>query len=104
MHWYRYLAYSLGGAFRANRLPRIGNRISGLPFPIPFRKPPGRGLSSSTAKVLRGLFNRALQYLLIVRVSSFGPLDSAHLRTLGAAALIMSVTPARGFGRFQGGL
>jgi|SRR5580692_4599214 hypothetical protein len=99
MHCYSYRAYSCGRAFLANRLPHIGNRICGRPFPTPFAKPPGRGLSSSTANVLWGLFNLALQYLLIVRVSSFGPLDSADVRTL-----IMSVTLARGFGRFHGGL
>jgi hypothetical protein len=104
MHWYDYLAYFLGGAFLANSLPHIGNGISGRPFQTPFAKPPGKALSSSTVNVLWGFFNLAIAYLLIVRVGSFSLLDSVDVLTLGAGALIMSVTLALWFGRFHGGL
>ncbi len=103
MHWYCYLAYSYGEAFSANRLLHIGNGISGRPIQTPFAKPRGKGLSSSTANVLRGLFNFALARWLVLRVNGVTVLGSADALTLGAGALILSGTLARGFGRFHGG-
>ena len=104
MHWYFYLAYSLGDAFSANGLLHIGNGISEGPFQTPFAKPPGKGLPSSTANLLRGLFNFALADLLMMRVSGVTVLGSADMLALGTGAMIMSGTLARGFGRSHGGL
>ena len=101
---YQLLAYFFGGAFLANSLPHLGNGISGRPFQSPFAKPPGEGLSSSTVNVLWGFFNLAIAYLLICRVGVFDLHNWAHVATLGAGMLLMSVMSARGFGRFHGGL
>ena len=104
MHWYHYLAYFFGGAFLANTVPHLTNGISGRPFQIPFAKPPGQGLSSSTVNVLWGLFNLAVAYVLICRIGSFSLIDTTHVLTLGAGIALMSVMMARTFGRFHGGL
>ena len=104
MHWYHYLAYFFGGAFLANTVPHLTNGISGRPFPSPFAKPPGRGLSSSTVNVRWGLFNLAVAYVLICRVGSFSLLDTTQVLALGAGIALLSVMMARHFGRFHGGL
>ncbi len=104
MHWYHYVAYFFGGAFFANSLPHLINGISGRAFQSPFAKPPGKGLSSSTVNVLWGIFNLAVAYLLIVRVGSFSLHNTWQVLSVGAGMLLMSVTLARAFGRFHGGL
>jgi len=104
MHWYYYLAYFFGGAFLANALPHIGNGVSGRPFQSPFAKPPGKGLSSSKVNVLWGFFNLFVAYLLLCRVGAFDLRNWAHILTLGAGMLTLSLNAAYGFGRFHGGL
>ena len=47
MPWYHYVAWFFGGAFLVNSVPHFTNGVSGRPFPTPFAKPPGRGLSPS---------------------------------------------------------
>jgi hypothetical protein len=103
MPWFYYLSYFFGGAFLANTLPHLVNGISGSPFQSPFSKPPGQGLSSSTVNVLWGFFNLAVAYVLICRVGTFSLLNTAHVLTLGAGFLLMSVMLTRAFGRFHGG-
>jgi hypothetical protein len=104
MHWYQYLAYFFGGAFLANSLPHLGNGVSGRSFQSPFASPPGKGLSSSTVNVLWGFFNLAVAYLLICRVGCFDLRNTLHVLVLGAGFLVLSLTSARSFGRFHGGL
>ncbi|HEX4006850.1 MAG TPA: hypothetical protein VHX60_11790 [Acidobacteriaceae bacterium] len=51
------MAAFFAGAFLANAVPHFAYGICGDPFPTPFGKPPGKGLSSPTVNVLWGLFN-----------------------------------------------
>jgi hypothetical protein len=104
MIWYHYVSYFFAGAFLANTVPHLTNGVSGRPFQSPFAKPPGQGLSSSTINVVWGFFNLAVAYLLIFHVGSFSMLNTAHVVTLGAGFLSLSVICARSFGRFHGGL
>jgi len=104
MRWYHYIAYFFGGAFLANTVPHFVNGISGNAFQSPFASPPGQGLSSATVNVLWGLFNLAVAYLLICRVGGFYLRKTAHVLTLGAGILLMSLMLAHAFGRFHGGL
>jgi hypothetical protein len=104
MTWYHYVSYFFAGAFLANAVPHVTNGISGRPFQSPFAKPPGQGLSSSTINVAWGFFNLAVAYLLVCRVGSFSLLNTAHVLTLGAGLLFVSIMLARSFGRFHGGL
>jgi len=103
MHWYDFLAYFFGGAFLANSVPHLTNGMSGRPFQSPFAKPPGRGLSSSTVNVLWGFFNLVVAYLLVICVGVFSLRNAVQVAALGAGALAVSVSSARGFGRFHGG-
>ncbi|MFZ0136590.1 MAG: hypothetical protein WAK89_06010 [Candidatus Sulfotelmatobacter sp.] len=104
MRWYHYVAYFFGGIFLANALPHFGNGISGHAFQSPFASPPGVGLSSSTVNVAWGLFNLGVAYLLVCRIGRFDLRKTAHVLTLGAGALIMSLNLAHYFGKFHGGL
>jgi hypothetical protein len=64
MHWYEYVACFFAGAFFANVVPHFVHGISGDPFPTPFAKPPGKGLSSPTVNVVWALVNLVLGYVL----------------------------------------
>lgn len=65
MPWYNYVACFFAGMFLANVVPHFVQGVSGNPFPTPFAKPPGKGLSSPTVNVLWALFNLAVGYLLV---------------------------------------
>ena len=103
MNWLYLVSYFFGGSFLANAVPHFVSGTMGRPFQTPFAKPPGKGLSSSTANVLWGFFNAVIGYFLIVRVGSF------HLRSIGdvlvfaLGALLISLFSARHFGQFYGG-
>ena len=64
MPWYDYIACFFSGMFLANVVPHLVHGISGDPFPTPFAKPPGKGLSSPTVNVLWANLNLALGYVL----------------------------------------
>ena len=97
MPWYHYVAWFFGGAFLVNSVPHFTNGVSGRPFPTPFAKPPGRGLSPSWLNVLRGLFNVLIGYLLVYRVGSFNLRSTTDVVVLGIGALLMAVMLARAF-------
>lgn len=50
--------------FLANFVPHFVHGISGDPFPSPFAKPPGKGLSSPTVNVLWALANLIAGFFL----------------------------------------
>lgn len=79
MPWYEYVAAFFAGSFFANAVPHFVHGISGDPFPSPFAKPPGRGLSSPTVNVLWALVNVAIGYVLF----RAGRVDGVHLASLG---------------------
>ncbi len=64
MYWYNFVACFFSGMVMANFVPHFVNGISGDPFPTPFAKPPGKGLSSPTVNVLWSLFNLVVGYVL----------------------------------------
>ncbi|HEX5278697.1 MAG TPA: hypothetical protein VFW28_01335 [Micropepsaceae bacterium] len=64
MPWYDYLMCFFGGAFTANFVPHFVRGITGTPFPTPFAKPPGRGMSPPTLNILWSLVNLVVAYLL----------------------------------------
>ena len=66
MPWYDYIAAFLAGAFLANVVPHFVNGFSGDPFPTPFAKPPGKGLSSPTVNVIWALVNLIVGYVLML--------------------------------------
>jgi hypothetical protein len=64
MQWYHYFSGFWAGMFLANFVPHFIKGIAGDPFPTPFAKPPGKGLSSPLVNVLWALFNLVVGYLL----------------------------------------
>ena len=64
MQWYHYFAGFWAGAFLANFVPHFIKGIAGDPFPTPFAKPPGKGLSSPFVNVLWALLNLVIGYVL----------------------------------------
>ena len=92
MPWYDYIAAFFAGAILANAVPHFVNGISGDPFPTPFAKPPGRGLSSPTVNVVWALFNLIVGYFLFLvgNVSSGDRSVQAVFFTGIAAISIMS--------------
>jgi len=57
----------------------------GRPFPSPFAKPPGEGLSSSTVNVLSGALNVAVAHVLLCQVGAFDLRNVSHLGIVGIA-------------------
>src|ERR1700749_1520808 len=64
MQWYHYFSGFWAGMFLANFVPHFIKGIAGDPFPTPFAKPPGKGLSSPLVNVSWALFNLVVGYLL----------------------------------------
>jgi len=64
MHPHHYIACFFAGLFLANAVPHYVKGISGDPFPTPFAKPPGKGLSSPLINVLWALLNMVTGYSL----------------------------------------
>jgi len=95
MHWFEYVAAFVAGAAFANFIPHFVHGVSGDPFPTPFARPPGRGLSSPTVNVLWGLFNLVLGYLLFLRSGiSLRPSLSLLIFLAGAAFLSIQLSLA----------
>lgn len=59
-----YIACFFAGMFLTNVVPHFVHGISGDPFPTPFAKPPGKGLSSPTVNVVWALFNLVVGAIL----------------------------------------
>jgi hypothetical protein len=75
MAWLHFVACFFAGAFLANAAPHFVYGVCGDPFPTPFAKPPGKGLSSPTVNVVWALFNLVAGYVLLGagRVSRHDP-------------------------------
>ena len=86
MTWYNFIACFFAGAFLANFVPHFVQGVSGEPFPTPFSKPPGRGLSSPLVNVLWALLNLLLGYI----VFQFGRISSDN--HVGLAIFFAGIT------------
>ena len=103
MEWSHCIAYFFGVCFLSNAIPHFVSGAMGRPFPTPFAKPPGQGLSSSSLNVLWGVFNFAVAYVLICRVGQFSVRSTTDVAILGLGLLLMGLVAARQFGRLHGG-
>ncbi len=96
MPWYDYLACFFAGAFLANVVPHFVHGISGDPFPTPFAKPPGRGLSSPTVNVLWALLNLVLGYVLF-RTGCVSTQNVISILVFFAGIAFLSIASSIGF-------
>lgn len=101
--WLNYVACFFGGVFLTNAVPHFVNGVSGRAFQSPFAKPPGKGLSSSTANVVWGAINAVIGYLLLSRAARFDGGDDGQVAALGLGIFTFALYLARYFGRFHGG-
>jgi hypothetical protein len=62
-----YVANFFAGAFLLNCIPHLVAGVWGEPFPSPFAKPPGVGLSSPPVNVAWGTLNLAVGAILLAR-------------------------------------
>jgi len=95
MPWYDYIAAFFAGMFLANAVPHFVQGVSGDPFPTPFAKPPGKGLSSPTINVLWALLNLAVGWLLF-RIGVFAA-NMASILIFFAGIAAISLMLAKGF-------
>jgi len=102
MPWYTYIAYFFAGAFLVNAIPHFVSGLTGHPFPSPFAKPPGKGLSSPVINVLWGAFNFAIAYLLIFRVGDLDIRNTTHILLVAVGGILMAVQLASWFGSRRG--
>lgn len=100
MHWYNYLASFFAGMFLANFVPHFVHGTSGEPFPTPFAKPPGRGLSSPTVNVLWALVNLVLGYLTF-RAGHVSTRSIASLLVFFAGIVFLGIQLSIGFRKKQ---
>jgi hypothetical protein len=100
MPWYDYLAAFFAGAFLANVVPHFVHGVSGNPFPSPFSKPPGRGLSSPTVNVLWALLNLVIGYILF-RVGHVSPANLASLFVFFIGIAFLSIQLSIAFQKKQ---
>ena len=103
MEWLHFISWFFGGAFLANAVPHLVSGMMGRPFPSPFAKPPGRGLSSPPINVLWGFFNLVVAYFLLCHVGAFDMRITADAAALGLGALALGLLHGRQFGRLNGG-
>jgi len=96
MPWYTCIAAFFAGAFLTNAVPHFTNGISGNPFPSPFSKPPGKGLSSPVVNVLWAVFNLIIGYFLF-RAGKVSTGDTLLLLLFLAGILAIGIMGAKNF-------
>lgn len=96
MQWYHYFSGFWAGMFLANFVPHFINGISGDPFPTPFAKPPGKGLSSPVLNVVWSLFNLLVGYVLF-RASKISTDNNISMLIFFVGVAVMSIMLAKNF-------
>lgn len=103
MAWFRLVSCFFGGAFVTNAMPHFVSGVMGKPFPSPFAKPPGKGLSSATVNVLWGFLNIVAGYVLTCRIGDFEWKVTADVMAFELGMLAMGLLLAHWFGPLQQG-
>ena len=101
MAWYVYLAYFVVGMFFANGIPHFIKGISGDRFQSPFASPPGMGESSPLVKVLWGIANLLVGYMLVYLVGDFQAGLTPDMFMVGLGFTLMAIVLSRHFGRVR---
>lgn len=96
MIWSHYIACFFSGMFLANFVPHFVKGVCGDPFPTPFAKPPGKGLSSPTLNVAWALANLVVGFILF-RVAAVTTGDYVMLLVLFAGIASISLLGSKLF-------
>ena len=98
MAWYHYISGFWAGMFLANFVPHFVNGISGNPFPTPFAKPHGKGLSSPLLNVVWAWVNVGIGWVFF-QEGKVSMADSISLIIFFAGFLSLSVMLSIRFAR-----
>jgi hypothetical protein len=93
-----WVAWFFAGAFLCNSLPHLAAGLQGRPFPSPFSKPRGVGLSSPLVNVLWGMFNVVVGLVLLSLQPVSVGLNAPFIIVI-AGALAIGVYLALHFGK-----
>lgn len=96
MEWYYYFGSFWAGMFLANFVPHFVKGICGDPFPTPFAKPPGKGLSSPIVNVVWSLFNLVIGFILF-KVSKITIDNNLSIIVFFVGIALMSMMLAKHF-------
>ena len=95
MIWYQYIACFFAGILLANAVPHFVKGVCGDPFPSPFSKPPGKGLSSPIVNVLWALLNLVIGCILF-RVGKIAadnlPALTVFFTGIAAMSIMLSIS------------
>ena len=90
------IALFFAGAFLCNAIPHLSRGLCGLPFPTPFAKPRGIGLSSPLLNVIWGTGNLFAGLALLHGQTIDRP---EHAGLICAGFLLLGIYMARHFGK-----
>ena len=99
----RLVADFFAGAFLCNAIPHLVSGLCGEPFPSPFARPPGQGLSSPVVNFVWGFLNLliALALLSVARIE-IGLNTLPHSLPCSASSLL-GLMLANHFGKVRAG-
>lgn len=95
-----YVVMFFAGAFLCNSIPHLASGLRGEPFPTPFAKPIGVGLSSPFVNFLWGSFNVVVGMALLSDRPVVAALDP-HFIALIAGALAIGTFLSLFFGKVR---
>ena len=91
-----YIACFFAGLFVCNSILHLTAGLRGEPFPSPFSKPRGVGLSSALVNFFWGTFNLAAGIILLLLIS-FVPGFNIDSAVFAAAFILIGVFTSRHF-------
>jgi hypothetical protein len=95
-----YVVMFFAGAFLCNSIPHLASGLRGEPFPTPFARPRGVGLSSPFVNFLWGSFNVVVGIILVSGRPVVAVLDP-HFIALIAGALAIGTYLSLHFGKVR---
>jgi hypothetical protein len=95
-----YVVMFFAGAFLCNSIPHLASGLRGEPFPTPFARPRGVGLSSPFVNFLWGSFNVVVGIALLSGRPVVAALDP-HFIALIAGALAIGTYLSLHFGKVR---
>ena len=95
---HHYIACFFAGAVLVNVIPHFVKGICGDPFPTPFAKPPGKGLSSPLVNVVWALFNLVVGSWLF-RLADISGADVTALAVFFAGIVAISILGSINFAK-----
>ena len=97
-----YIAHFFAGAFLCNCVPHLVCGLQGSPFPTPFAKPHGVGMSSPLVNFAWGLFNLLVGVVLLSNWPTHVGLNESFL-IFTSGVIVMGAYTSVHFGKVRRG-